>query len=371
MHILITTDTIGGVWTYTRELVTGLVRRAVDVTLVSFGNIPTAEQVRWMEGLPRLDYRPTGFRLEWMQDSEQDLALSAAYLQAVVREVKPDLLHLNQFYYGALETSLPKVVVAHSDVVGWWRAVHQEEPKDSAWIRWYRLAVYRGLANATRVVAPSQTMLTALGDNFLHLRDAQVIHNGRDPRSFHTHMSKERYAVSVGRLWDPGKNAQLLAKAAPPLTVYIAGESQHPEHDDGNLVTSSVQTGGGRVTFTGPQDEHELRRLLARARIYVATSRYEPFGLAPVEAALSKCALLLSDIPSFRELWEEDAIYFRSNDVLSLRDRLSELADDPQLAQQYGERAHRRALERFTAEAMVTGYVDVYRSLVPAEALVA
>ncbi len=33
MHILVTADTLGGVWTYTRELVTGLVRHGERVTL--------------------------------------------------------------------------------------------------------------------------------------------------------------------------------------------------------------------------------------------------------------------------------------------------------------------------------------------------
>src|SRR5262244_2464724 len=66
MHILVTADTIGGVWTYTRELVAGLIRRGEQVTLVSFGDIPSAAQTRWMEGLPNLTYHPTAFKLEWM-----------------------------------------------------------------------------------------------------------------------------------------------------------------------------------------------------------------------------------------------------------------------------------------------------------------
>src|SRR5690348_9853416 len=81
MHILVTADTLGGVWTYTRELVTGLVRRGPRVTLVSFGDIPTAAQTRWMEGLENFDYRPTAFKLEWMLDSETDMLASAQYLE--------------------------------------------------------------------------------------------------------------------------------------------------------------------------------------------------------------------------------------------------------------------------------------------------
>ena len=63
MHVLVTADTVGGVWIYTRELVAGLVRRGVRVTLVSFGEIPTAAQTEWLEGLRGVDFHPTGFSL--------------------------------------------------------------------------------------------------------------------------------------------------------------------------------------------------------------------------------------------------------------------------------------------------------------------
>ena len=45
----------------------------------------------------------------------------------VVREVQPDLLHLNQYCYGDLAPGVPRVVVAHSDIVSWWVGVHGRE----------------------------------------------------------------------------------------------------------------------------------------------------------------------------------------------------------------------------------------------------
>src|SRR5438067_10680749 len=102
MHVLVTADTIGGVWTYARELISGLVRRGVGVTLVSFGEIPSPAQTERLDGLRGVDFRPTAFRLEWMQEAPQDLAASTEFLLNVVDEVKPDLLHLNQFCYGNL-----------------------------------------------------------------------------------------------------------------------------------------------------------------------------------------------------------------------------------------------------------------------------
>ena len=51
LRVLITADTVGGVWTYARELVTGLVTRGVRVTLVTFGEIPLPDQTSWMNRL--------------------------------------------------------------------------------------------------------------------------------------------------------------------------------------------------------------------------------------------------------------------------------------------------------------------------------
>ena len=65
---------------FARELVTGLVTRGVRVTLVSFGEIPLPDQTSWMDHLHGLDYRPTAFRLEWMQEAEQDLPESSEFL---------------------------------------------------------------------------------------------------------------------------------------------------------------------------------------------------------------------------------------------------------------------------------------------------
>ena len=80
MHVLMTADTVGGVWTYTQELVSGLIQQGIRVTLVSLGKLPSPEQSAWIDALPELDYRPTDYRLEWMQDSERDVEESGNYL---------------------------------------------------------------------------------------------------------------------------------------------------------------------------------------------------------------------------------------------------------------------------------------------------
>jgi hypothetical protein len=130
------------------------------------GEIPSAEETEWLEALDNVDFRPTGFRLEWMKDSHDDLEAASEVLLSIIREVKPDLLHFSQFYFGALQCEIPRIVVAHSDVISWWRSVHGVEPKNDEWITWYRGIVSNGLESATAVVAPSGWMLTALEQNY-------------------------------------------------------------------------------------------------------------------------------------------------------------------------------------------------------------
>ena len=362
MRIVVTADTVGGVWTYARELVTGLVRNGFDVILVSFGNIPSSEQIQWMDGLPRLDYRPTAFKLEWMQDSENDLRASAEYLEAVVEETSPDLLHLNQFYYGALECPMPRFVVAHSDVVSWWVAVHGCEPPDSAWMRWYRGIVQRGITNATAVVAPSRWMLDQIGRYYAQPERTAVIYNGRTSSLFHSDNTKENLITTVGRVWDTGKNTALLLKGKMPWPVCIVGSDTQPGSEAG--IAEHYKSAPG-VQFLRPQNEKELSGLLGRTAIYTAVSRYEPFGLAPVEAALSGCAVVASNIESFREIWGNAAVFFRNNDAESLGDALSRLTEDPAFRQICANRACDHARRWFSAERMVEQYANLYRELLP------
>jgi glycogen synthase len=360
VHVLITADTVGGVWTYTRELAWGLLNRGHRVTLVSFGRIPSPAQISWMQHT-RLTYHPTPFPLEWMQDSEQGIIESAKYLQRLILETKPDVLHFSQFCYGALECGIPKIVVAHSDVVSWWNAVHGTDPPQSRWIDWYRLTVARGIRCADVVVAPSRWMLDTLCQHYPIPFRGCVIYNGRTARLFRPADQKRDVVLAVGRIWDEAKQTKLLLARTHALPVTIAGSAQHP---DKGLQSSIQLNSTGTITIRGEQDESQLAALYSTSSIYAATSRYEPFGLAPVEAAFSKCALVANDISSFRELWGNSALYFKRNDPDSLANALRTFAENPPLRRLYAEQAYECARSRFNAIRMVDEYEDLYKTLV-------
>jgi glycogen synthase len=363
MHILITSDTVGGVWTYTQELVTGLVRAGHRITLVSFGKLPAPHQTEWMQTLPDLDYRPTEYRLEWMEVAERDIEESRRYLELLVKEVEPDVLHFSQYCYGDIAVDVPKIVVAHSDVVSWWFSVHGTEPEDTPWIRRYREQVTKGLRGAQVVVAPSRWMLGQVTKHYFRPQTIPVIYNGRTPTLFDSETSKKDFVLSVGRVWDPAKQIQLLIQRPQAMPVCIVGWEQEPGKE-GNEGKEALLSGGEKVELLGPKSQAELRTLYSKAAIYAATSRYEPFGLSPLEAAFSRCALLMNDNPVFHELWGEAAIYFDKDDPADLARAIGRLQHDSALRQELAQRAYDTACGRFTAQRMMQEYEKIYEGVV-------
>lgn len=355
---------MSGSWTYTRELVTGLVTRGVRVTLVSFGEIPLPDQTVWMDHLHGLEYRPTAFRLEWMQEAEEDLPESSAFLASLIDELHPDVLHLNQFCYGNLPVDVPRVVMAHGDLITWRQAVHEHSSRPTQSLNWYRRTVLDGLAGADCVVAPSAWMLDRISACYGRPRRSEVIYPGRNPIFFNPYVSKDDCVLAVGRLVDAGKQVFLLTQQQHPLPVCIVGAEQTvPAPRIPIRADVRVSVENTSVAIRGPQTDAQLRALYSRAAIYAATSRYEPLGMPALEAAFSRCAIVANDIPSHREIWGDAALYFHTNDASSLAENIRLLNEDRPMRRAYAELAYTRARERFTTKRMIDQYLDLYRSL--------
>src|SRR6478735_8415737 len=178
--LLLTTDTVGGVWTYAVDLARTLARRGIDVHLATMGAPLRSHQRLQVSGCRGLTLHTSDWRLEWMADAWHDVDLAGRWLLALERKVRPDVVHLNQFAFGALPFRAPKLVVAHSCVLSWWRAVHGAEAPDS-WNR-YREETGAGLAAIDTVIAPTQAILRELErDHDLPPGRTAVVHNGTPP----------------------------------------------------------------------------------------------------------------------------------------------------------------------------------------------
>ncbi|WP_217433607.1 glycosyltransferase family 4 protein, partial [Caulobacter sp. S45] len=401
-----TTDAVGGVWTYALDLGRELVRAGLRVTLAVLGPAPDEDRRR-QAALAGLEVRGLGGELDWTAGDEAEVAASAARLSALVAELSPHLIHLNSPALAAFD-SLPVPVLAacHSCVATWWSAVKGAAPlpPDLAWRA--RLST-RGYAAADVLLAPSRAFAEATKTAYGLSKAPHVVLNGRTPPLHPASLRSEgggatrsvvtegasppavgtpaaatppppgfasspapaaqgerrpgdladppalggaatrgsQAVLAAGRLWDGGKDLATLDRASGRLVgidIAAAGPIAGP---GGQGVALQ------HIRVLGPLSGTDLDARLAARPIFVSPSLYEPFGLAVLEAAQAGCPLALSDIATFRELWEGAAVFFPPGDDATLTARLDALATDPARRASLGEAAHARAA-RYTASAM-------------------
>lgn len=357
-RVLMTTDAVGGVFTYSLELAQGLRSHGIETSLAVMGPPLRSSQRRAASSVATV-YEST-FNLEWMQGSERDVLHAGDWLLELERVIAPDIVHVNGFAHCALPWQAPVLMAVHSCVCTWWRAC-RNEPAPSAWND-YRKLVHAGLMSADAIVAPTHAMLESFLEehdaSHAHKDRAHVIPNASDPSRYRTHRRKISLALAAGRLWDEAKNIALLDRVAPdlPWPVAVAGDD--------------IDADGRRATFTGcvglgVLSSAALAEWMARSSIYVLPGRYEPFGLSALEAALARCALVLGDIPSLREVWGDAAIFVDPSDASALSFELTRLMRDPSALEDARERAFRRAHEHYgNPLAFARRYAALYSKVV-------
>lgn len=339
MRILLTTDAVGGVLTYSRELVRALAGDGFEFCVAVLG--PVAEGAV----LPRR-YEHHAGKLEWMEEPWADVASATEWVEGLLGRYQPDVVHVNT--YMALRTETPVVLGAHSCVLSWWQAVKGEAAPER--YDMYRRHVERALRGADRIVTPSAAMGAALAAEYGELPQVQVIANGRGAGAF-VPRPKRPVIVTAGRLWDEAKNLRAVAAVAPELAwpVFAAGEG-NPERVD-------------NLRLLGRLSEADMAAWLGSAAIYALPALYEPFGLSVLEAALCGCALVLGDIPSLRELWDGAAVFVNPRDHDGLRAALQQLiADDDRRAALQGM-ARARA-KQYGSARLAASYREMYRDVV-------
>jgi glycosyltransferase involved in cell wall biosynthesis len=354
-RILLTTDAVGGVWTHALDLTRGLAARGLAVTLAVLGPRPTAAQAAAAEAIAGARLQLTDLPLDWTGADAATLLQAGRALAALAAEAGAELVHLNSPTLAAGGAfPVPLLVGCHSCVATWWQAMRATTlPPDLAWQRDMVAAGYRA---ADALVAPSAAFAGMTARFYGLPHPPHVVHNGRLAQVAAFSPGRDGI-LAAGRLWDEAKNIALLDRIAPGLDrpIAVAGPLAAP---GGNPAALPNLHHLGLLNAAG------MAEAFAWAGIFVSPARYEPFGLTVLEAAQAGCALLLADIPSFREIWGEAADYAAPEDEAGFLRGLRRLSADPALRARRGAEAQNRAA-RYSEAAMAEGMLALYRDLLP------
>ena len=365
MKILMSADTVGGVWRYALDLAAGLDSHDIEVHLVTMGAPLSPGQHEEVRATRNVTLHETAFRLEWMEDPWSDVANAGAWLATLAREVGADVVHLNHLAHGDVDFGVPAITVVHSCVLSWWRAVHGvDAPRE-----WepYRRRVSEGLAASNQVVVATSSMQSTVADLYQLEHAPLVIGNAsREAERIHQDAAiddRAPFVFSAGRIWDEGKHLAALDRVASGLwwPVVIAGNNVSPDGHAQPLHNAH---------YAGVLGMADLHALLSRAAIYALPARYEPFGLSVLEAAHAGCAMVLGDIPSLQENWAGAALFVDPDDEDALSAAIRHLMTDTALAELLARTAQRRARTMGFQE-MVDRYLAEYHALIDSASLLA
>jgi glycosyltransferase involved in cell wall biosynthesis len=321
-------DGYGGIERVCFELAEGLVDRGHEVTLVAAGRDRT--RARFIAALPE---PPPG--LGTAEAPIQEIAY-AARVADVLATLELDVVHDHSAAgpLVALRGDVPTVVTAHGPTHGWLG-------------EYYRALGLPLVAasNAQRGTAPDLPWLATVA-------------NAVDVDSFAFSAEKDGYALFLGRL-SPEKGVHLAVEAvrAAGMPIVIAGKCR----EDAELryfrerVAPLVDED---VTWIGEVYGERKATLLARAAcVVVAVQWEEPFGLVCVEALASGTPVVGLGRGAIGELVEHGRTGWLCDDP----------GDLPALIARAGEldphECRAEAIRRFDTDAMVDGYVSVYRRL--------
>jgi glycosyltransferase involved in cell wall biosynthesis len=171
----------------------------------------------------------------------------------------------------------------------------------------------------------------------------------------------------IGR-HDPYKNIaglirafrQLWQESASGVTLVIGGKID-PRYPEAQQLVASLGL-ERRVVFTDYLDDATRLALLRASSLFVFASRYEGFGLPPLEAMAEGVPVVASNAASLPEILGHAALFVAPDDVAGLARAMRTILSNPALAQQLSQAGRERAAQ-FTWQACAAAHLALYESL--------
>ena len=108
-------------------------------------------------------------------------------------------------------------------------------------------------------------------------------------------------------------------------------------------------------------EDNELAVLLANSKAFICPSLSEGFGLPGLEAMSAGTVVLASDIPVFREVYQDNAIYFNPFDFTEIAKAMGEVAEMDQRKREKMIAKSQRFIERYSWAKMAKKTLKVYQ----------
>ena len=356
LKLLIAADPDPGSWPIHHSLIQALGELGIQTMFVATRGKLTEQQRADAALTPSMTLVEPGLDLDLRSADPDNVAKAALRLVQLSMDLDVDLVQTDQPALSALAVFPCPVVAVHLGcAVTRWDAVHGGAVPAS--FAWRAQMIEAGLKKADAVVCPTLAHAQRVQKRFGLNEAPLAVHAGRAPLPVRG-TAQHDYVLTAGRLWDEGSNLNILDAAARRIGVPVraAGPLRGPKGDE--VLFDNLHC-------LGNLSDSEITRWLSARPVFVSSALYDPLGVSILTAASAGCALILADIPDFRELWDEVAVFVQPNDERGFSETIANLVGDDFERAVIGRAARERAALR-SPQAMAAQMAAIYRSLLPA-----
>lgn len=215
------------------------------------------------------------------------------------------------------------------------------------------------LDSASCITSPSLFLKKEITRNFGERR-IEIIPNGVTSGVFHPGR-KENKILTVSRLFER-KGIQYVIEAMKDIEGFeynICGEGPYKSSLEKQIKQLNI---GNKVHLLGYLEPEQLRREYESAAIFILSSVAENFPMVLLEAMGAGCAVITSNTTGCIEVVGDAALLTRPEDVERIKQHLLTLINDPNLANQLGQKGRKRIECEFTWPNIAERYIQLYNA---------
>jgi len=212
----------------------------------------------------------------------------------------------------------------------------------------YRIVINNAVRRAKKIIAVSQFTKDDLIKQFKVSEDKIVVtylgiaqtfiaeRNDEDVNVLKKYEIKNSYLLYVGNAY-PHKNLEGLIKlfsrikeVKGDLQLVLVGKDDY-FYERVKVFAKQYNTAGKDIVFPGFPSDNDLVYFYRHALAYVFPSKYEGFGLPPLEAMSQGCPVASSNQASMPEIFGDAAIYFNPDNEDEMVEQILKVMNDIEL----------------------------------------